>query len=137
MTLSLEICIDVPNLARGVRFYAEAFGFSKTGEPYPGVAFLEAEGGVAITLLEKPEGARASPNAEEARRYARHWTPVHLDFHVESLKPAIDRAVAAGATVERVYDGPGHPPLAVCADPFGHGFCLLAPVMEASPCPPA
>ncbi len=130
MTLALEICIDVPDLARAIRFYADAFGFSKAAEPHPGVVFLEAEGGAAITLLEKPEGGRASPASEDPRRYARHWTPVHLDFHVDALKPAMDRAVAAGATVERVFDGPGHPPLAVCADPFGHGFCLLAKTME-------
>lgn len=123
--ISLEICIDVPDLERGVRFFGEAFGFSKVSEPYPGVAVLEV-GETAITLLEKGEQSRPSPHTTDVRRYGRHWTPVHLDFHVDDLQAAIDRAVKAGATVEQVFDEPGHSAIAVCADPFGHGFCLLA-----------
>ncbi len=34
--VSVNISIDVPNLAEGVRFYSEAFGFSKLAEPVPG-----------------------------------------------------------------------------------------------------
>ena len=40
--LEIEICIDVPDLARGVRFYEDAFEFSKISEPYSGVAVLAA-----------------------------------------------------------------------------------------------
>ena len=40
--ISVAVSIDVPNLADGVRFYSEAFGFSKTFEPVPGVAVLRA-----------------------------------------------------------------------------------------------
>ncbi|HVY47736.1 MAG TPA: VOC family protein [Minicystis sp.] len=122
--MNLEICIDVPDLAEGVRFFGEAFGFSKVGEPYPGVAFLEAEG-AKITLLEKREGTNPAPGAPAPRRYARHWTPVHLDFHVDDLDAALERAVRAGAVNERVLRNPEHGSLAICADPFGHGFCLL------------
>ena len=50
--MRIEVCIDVPDLARGIRFYADAFGFSKLSEPYPGVAVLKA-GAATITLLEK------------------------------------------------------------------------------------
>ena len=39
--VSVNIGIDVPNLAEGVRFYAEAFGFSKVAEPVPGVAVMK------------------------------------------------------------------------------------------------
>ncbi len=122
--LDIEICLDVPDLARGIRFYAEAFGFSKVSEPYPGVAFLQA-GEAKITLLEKREGTKPFPNANEERRYDRHWTPVHLDFHVDDLKAALERATSAGATRERLFEDPEHGSLAICADPFGHGFCLL------------
>jgi predicted enzyme related to lactoylglutathione lyase len=120
--LSLEICIDVPDLERGVRFFGEAFGFSKVAEPYPGVALLKA-GEAAVTLLQKAEGSRSAPGSGDSRSYERHWTPVHIDFHVDDLPAAIARAVKAGATAERVFEDGS---IAFCSDPFGHGFCLLA-----------
>jgi predicted enzyme related to lactoylglutathione lyase len=122
--ISLEICIDVPDLARGVRFYAEAFGFSKVAEPYPGVAILAIEA-MKITLLEKRAQSKPSPNTSDLRHYDRHWTPVHLDFHVDDLNAALGRALRAGAIKEQFFDNPEHGSAAFCADPFGHGFCLL------------
>jgi predicted enzyme related to lactoylglutathione lyase len=122
--VSIEICIDVPDLARGVRFYADAFGFSEVSEPYPGVAILEADV-ATITLLEKPEGSEPSPNTRDVRHYDRHWTPVHLDFHVDDLPAALDKAMRAGAIKEQFFDNPEHGSIVFCADPFGNGFCLL------------
>jgi predicted enzyme related to lactoylglutathione lyase len=122
--VEIEICIDVPEMAQAVRFYGDAFGFSKISEPYPGVAILKA-GEAAITLLEKREGSKPSPHTEDIRRYRRHWTPVHLDFHVDDLKAALDRVVKAGAVKEQVYESAEHSSIAFCADPFGNGFCLL------------
>jgi predicted enzyme related to lactoylglutathione lyase len=121
---TLEICIDVPALDQGIHFYESAFGFTKVSEPYPGVAILEA-GTVSITLLEKHSQTNPSPHTTDLRHYARHWTPVHLDFHVDDLKEALDRVVKAGATQEQFFDRPDHGSIAFCADPFGHGFCLL------------
>ena len=122
--LEIEICVDVPDLARGIRFYADAFGFSMVSEPYPGVAVLIA-GEAKITLLEKRERTKSSPNTQDLRRYDRHWTPVHLDFHVDDLKAALDKAVRAGAIKEQLFEDPNHGSAAFCADPFGNGFCLL------------
>jgi predicted enzyme related to lactoylglutathione lyase len=119
--LEIEICIDVPDLARGIGFYADAFGFSVTSTPYPGVAVLAVDE-VKITLLEKREFSKPSPNTTDLRRYERHWTPVHLDFHVADLKAALERARNAGATQEQLFEDGS---LAFCADPFGNGFCLL------------
>lgn len=122
--ITIEICIDVPDMARGIRFYADAFGFSKISEPYPGVSVLKA-GTATITMLEKSEGSKPSPNTKDVRRYDRHWTPVHLDFHVDDLTAALDKAVSAGATKEEFFENPEHGSIAFCADPFGNGFCLL------------
>jgi len=122
--IEIEICVDVPDLARGVLFYAGAFGFSIVSEPYPGVAVL-AIGAARITLLEKLKGTKPSPHTQDVRRYDRHWTPVHLDFHVDDLKAALDKAVRAGATSEQVFEDPDQGSAAFCADPFGNGFCLL------------
>ena len=121
---SVAISIDVPNLAEGIRFYGAAFGFSKVAEPVPGVAVLDA-GNAQICLLEKPSGSTPSIQTRDARRYERHWTPVHLDIHVDDLKAALKKAVAAGATQEQVFENPEHGSAAFCGDPFGHGFCLI------------
>lgn len=116
---TVSTSIDVPSLAEGIRFYGDAFGFEKTAEPYPGVVMLRLEG-FELCLLEKPAGSSPAPGTTDTRRYTRHWTPVHLDFHVTDLKAALDRAIRAGAKQEQAYDG-----AVFCSDPFGHGFCLL------------
>ena len=121
---SVSISIDVPDLTQGVQFYTRAFGFSKSSQPVPGVIVLRA-GDMNICLLEKPAGSRASSGSHETRHYERHWTPVHLDIHVDDLEVALAQAVAAGATREQLFANPEHGSVAFCSDPFGHGFCLI------------
>ena len=121
---SVSVGVDVPDLTEAVRFYASAFGFSKSSQPVPGVVVLRA-GNVDLCLLEKRAGSRASSCTEETRHYERHWTPVHLDVHVEDLQGALARAIEAGATPEQVFEKPEHGSVAFCSDPFGHGFCLI------------
>ena len=123
-TVSVSISVDVPNLADAVRFYTSAFGFTKSAAPIPGVAILNA-GNTKLSLLEKRTGTRASIHTEETRRYERHWTPVHLDIHVDDLEAALARALDAGAKKEQVFENPKHGSAAFCSDPFGHGFCLI------------
>ena len=60
-----------------------------------------------------------------ARHYSRHWTPVHLDFVVPDIHAACARAQAAGATPEGPLRSHAWGHIAVFADPFGHGFCLI------------
>lgn len=122
--VTVSVSIDVPSLEKGVAFYAAAFGFAKIAEPYPGVTLLRASD-TTICLLQKSAGSKPSPHAAQTRTYERHWTPVHLDFHVENFAEALDKAVAAGAVVEQRFDNPKHGSAAFCSDPFGHGFCLI------------
>ena len=122
--VSASVSIDVPDLERGVEFYSSAFGLKKAAEPYPGVVVLRASG-FSLCLLKKDADSSPAPATKDKRRYERHWTPVHLDFHVDDLKQAMARAVAAGAQVEQVFENPEHGSAAFCSDPFGHGFCLL------------
>ncbi len=124
MTATASISIDVPNLAQGVAFYCSAFGFTKKREPVPGVAVLHGLN-LDLCLLEKPAGSRPSPDTTDRRRYDRHWTPVHLDFHVDDLRLALQRVEALGAKREQVFENPEHGSAAFCTDPFGNGFCLL------------
>jgi predicted enzyme related to lactoylglutathione lyase len=124
MTTTVSISIDVPNLEQGVAFYCAAFGFSKKFEPVPGVAVMQGLN-IELCLLEKPAGSKPSPKTNDKRKFERHWTPVHLDFHVEDLHASLKRVEALGAKREQVFDNPEHGSAAFCSDPFGHGFCLL------------
>ncbi len=54
--ISIRISIDVPNLAEGVRFYSEAFGFSKAAEPVPDVVVMKL-GATTVCLLQKVAGS--------------------------------------------------------------------------------
>lgn len=122
--LSLRICIDVNDLDTGIRFYERALGLAVTRRL--GSQWAELAGGSSpIDLLAKAPGSRPCPEHPAARNYARHWTPIHLDFAVSDIGSAVQRARAAGAMLEG--DIKQHPwgKLANMADPFGHGFCLM------------
>jgi predicted enzyme related to lactoylglutathione lyase len=75
-------------------------------------------------LLLQKTGTTAT-TAGNARTYERHWTPVHLDFVVEDIDAAVERALAAGARLEKPAAIHSYGKLAVLADPFGHGFCFI------------
>ena len=121
----LRVCIDVVDLDDGLAFYTRALGLTpgrRSGDEW--VELLGAPS--AIDLLAKPPGTAAFPTGTRAlRAYERHWTPVHLDFVVEDLEVAVLRAVAAGAKLERDIEVKPWGRIAILADPFGHGFCLL------------
>lgn len=121
------VSIDVPRLDDGLRFYRDALGLSEIARPMATYVVL-ACGDAQIGLIEKAAGSRPAPGSDDVRRYERHWTPVHIDFHVDDYDAFLAKAVAAGATCEQKYDGgQGRPPVAFCSDPFGNGFCVLGP----------
>lgn len=124
MTAALLVNIDVDDLERGLRFYTQAFALTpgrRFGDA--GVELLGA--GAPIYLLVKPAGSRACTTSEQTRDYARHWSPVHLDFVVDDVDAAVTRAVAAGATLESPPVSHAWGRIATLADPFGHGLCIL------------
>jgi len=122
--MKLSISLDVPALAEGIAFYGAVFGFREVARPFNGLALISA-GDQSILLTERAEGSRPFPDAAVGRSYARHWTPVHIDFHVSDVAGHRDRAVKAGARLEAWHEPQGRPPVAFMSDPFGHGFCLL------------
>ena len=77
-----------------------------------------------IYLIEQPAGSTATKSGKQ-RDYSRHWTPVHLDFIVPEIESAVTRARDAGATLERDIRTHKWGRIAVLADPFGNGFCLI------------
>ena len=124
MTLSLLINIDVDDLARAEAFYCGALGL-KPARRF-GDDGVELEGANApIYLLRKPAGSRAGDAIGALRDYRRHWTPVHIDVVVEDLDAALKRAEAAGGVREGDVRKATWGRLALLADPFGHGFCLI------------
>lgn len=123
MSASLLVNIDVDDLDKATAFYCAAFDL-RVGRRFDGWTELVGSG-APIYLLPKPAGSPASPATEQKRDYRRHWTPVHLDFVVPDIAAAVARAKRAGATVEQQPAAHPYGRLALLADPFGHGFCLL------------
>jgi predicted enzyme related to lactoylglutathione lyase len=114
----------VSGLAAATRFYGEAFGLI-VGRRF-GDAGVELIGaGAPIYLLAKAAGSAPAATVAQRRDYARHWTPVHLDFVVPEIEPAVERARAAGAALEGEIATHQWGRIAMMADPFGHGFCVL------------
>jgi predicted enzyme related to lactoylglutathione lyase len=119
---SLLVNIDVDDLDRAVAFYTAALGLS-VGRRFGRDAVELIGSSAPIYLLGKPAGSIGAGSDE--RRYSRHWTPVHLDFVVDDVTTAVARATAAGATLEAPVRSSSWGYLALMADPFGHGFCLV------------
>jgi predicted enzyme related to lactoylglutathione lyase len=124
VTGRLLLNIDVPDIEAGISFYTEALGL-EVGRRFDD-DFVELLGTDApIYLLSKKAGTSIGPAGGDVRRYDRHWTPVHPDFAVPDLEAAIARATAAGAVREGGICEAPYGRLAMLADPFGHGFCLI------------
>lgn len=124
MELPVLANIDVDDLERATEFYCSAFMLT-VGRRF-GRAAVELRGASsAIYLLEKAAGTRFAPGTDQWRDFTRHWTPVHLDFVVDEIGPAVARAESAGARLENEVRTYKWGRIAVMSDPFGHGFCLI------------
>jgi predicted enzyme related to lactoylglutathione lyase len=122
--MNLLVNIDVNDLDEAVRFYCSTFGLT-VGRRF-GDAGRELLGAAApIYLLAKPDATPIAEGVDARRTYQRHWTPVHLDFVVDDIESVAERAMAAGARLEAPVSARRWGKLALLADPFGHGFCLV------------
>jgi predicted enzyme related to lactoylglutathione lyase len=119
----LLINIDVEDLEAAIAFYTQAFELH-VSRHFGDWAEL---GGAAAPLYLLPKKSRTPPfeGAAGGRDYARHWTPLHLDWVVPDLAAAMRRVEAAGARREGEVSEHRYGLLALYTDPFGHGFCLL------------
>ena len=118
------INVDVDDLDKATHFYQTAFGLT-VGRRFGGDGVELLGSSVPIYLLVKVGGTAVSVSSPLRRSYDRHWTPVHLDFVVDEIEPAVRRAVDAGAKVESPISGHKWGRLALMVDPFGHGFCFV------------
>lgn len=124
MTVELLVNVDVDDLERATSFYATTFGLT-AGRSF-GADGIELRGASSrLYLLVKPSGSPAVGSTQQPRDYRRHWTPVHLDFVVPDIERTLERALGAGATLEAAPTTHAWGQIALLADPFGHGFCLI------------
>jgi predicted enzyme related to lactoylglutathione lyase len=124
MAIDLLVNIDVDDLENAVAFYRDGLGLVP-GRRLVGNIQEMLGGSSPIFLIEKSNGSAASSTLSQQRDYRRHWTPVHLDFVVEEIADAINRAQRAGAILEGTLQSFDWGKMANFADPFGHGFCLI------------
>ena len=116
--------IEVTDAEPGIAFYCEGFGLRLQRRLSP--TWIELAGAnLAIFLLanRSPVGDLGSTTA--TRNYARHWTPVHLDFIVEDLDVTIALLTALGGTLDRPVKQREYGRIANMADPFGNGFDVI------------
>src|SRR5215510_7018982 len=97
--MELLVNVDVADLEAAVAFYSAALGLRVARRLGPDVAEL-AGAPVPLYLIRQPAERAPIAGGRGARDYRRHWTPVHLDFVVPALEPAMERAAAAGAARE-------------------------------------
>jgi catechol 2,3-dioxygenase-like lactoylglutathione lyase family enzyme len=87
--MDVVINLDVDDLEKAVRFYADAFGLRPARRSG---AFVERLGNsVPICLLAKAAATPAADTTSQPRNYERHWTPVHLDFVIVEIAPAVEK----------------------------------------------
>ena len=123
--MEIRICIDVDDLERGIAFYTRGLGL-RTGRRL-GNDWVELLGaGSTIDLLANlADTAPLGESHPQRRNYARHWTPVHLDFVVAEIEAVVQKLVSQGAILERPIQERRWGRMANLADPFGHGLDLL------------
>lgn len=123
--MRILVNIDVDDIERAVDFYHRALGLRPGRRLFNGTVAEMTGASSTIYLIAGPPGSAPIPGKPAVRRYERHWTPVHLDFEVDDVPAAVERAVAAGGVLERDVQTLEWGELAALSDPFGHGFCVL------------
>lgn len=113
--MKCEICIDVEDVDRAAQFYGQGIGLTVVKQELDWAQLKVGEQTIWLMKI------GAGPEGEISRNYRRHWTPVHLDFHVDNIDEVVERAVAAGGKLER-RPKPG---LANLSDPSGNGVDLV------------
>lgn len=123
--MQLLVNIDVDDLARGIGFYQRGLGLRLARKLFDGTVAEMAGGATPIYLLAGAPGTSPGARADGRRNYRRRSMPVQLDFVVEDLEAAIERALEAGAELEDWPQDFVWGRQAMLSDPFGHGICFI------------
>lgn len=122
----------VSDSAAAIRFYGEAFGAAekfRLTEPSGRIGHAELDfGGTTIMLSDEfPEAGIRSAQSLGA-------TPVTIHLHVDDADAMIERALAAGATLERVPSDAFYGERSgVVRCPFGHRWLIGHAIEDVSP----
>jgi predicted enzyme related to lactoylglutathione lyase len=120
------INIDVDDIAKAETFYTQALDLN-IGRRFD-QDFVELLGDSCVFyLLQKAEGTKIYPSAKQGRSYARHWTPVHIDFvvdDIEATRKKLEREGAIFSEGSKIRTAP-YGRIFECSDPFGHGLCVI------------
>ena len=127
--MKIVVNIDVPEIGPAIEFYSAALGLKHNRTLDDDVAELTGASSI-IYLLQNLPGSKSAGTLSDARRYSRHWTPVHIDFVVDDIAEAAKRALDAGARQESECIEWKGSKCITFSDPFGHGFCLIEFVGE-------
>lgn len=124
--------LHVANAAEAIRFYEQAFGAKekyRLTAPGGRVGHAELEfGGTTIMLADEfPEFGVRGPGALGA-------TSVTIHLHVDNADAVLERAVAAGATIERAAKNEFYGERSgTLLDPFGHRWNIGHRIEDVSP----
>jgi predicted enzyme related to lactoylglutathione lyase len=123
--MKLDICVDVDDVDRAVEFYGRGLGLEiQKHEKEWAKAMLGEQVFWIMKVASGPSGAIS-------RDYKRHWTPIHLDFHVDEIDAVVKRALAAGGKLDReIQRNPDGGGIANLSDPAGNGIDLVQPAKK-------
>lgn len=124
MPIVVHAYIEVTEAERGIAFYCDGVGLKLKRRFGPTWIELEGANCPVFLLANRPPVADLGSTTAE-RNYARHWTPVHLDFIVDDLDATVTRLLALGGTLDRAVKTREYGRIANMADPFGNGFDLI------------
>ncbi|MFI8206820.1 VOC family protein [Streptomyces sp. NPDC085937] len=110
--------LDAPNAQELARFYTDLLGWPVRKDEPDWVEIAPSDGGAGLSFQTEPLFTR--PQWPATRSGQQMMT--HLDIEVDELPPAVERAVALGATVA---DFQPQDDVRVLYDPVGHPFCLF------------
>jgi hypothetical protein len=79
------------------------FGFREKARPFPTMAILDANN-LTVCMHDRAAGTKSAPGGSDLRRYERHWTPVHVDVHVEDPDAVPEKMRAEGGLVETEFE---------------------------------
>jgi predicted enzyme related to lactoylglutathione lyase len=119
----------VTDARRALDWYADAMGARRVGDPLVmpdgriGHSELQIGGGVMYLADESPESNVAAPAPGEAVR-------ISLTLTVPDVDRLVERAVRAGAALERAVADYSYGRNAVVRDPFGHRWIVSARAPE-------
>jgi predicted enzyme related to lactoylglutathione lyase len=122
--LEVHAYIEVADLERGIAFYCDGLGLSLKRRLSPSWVELDGANLPIFLLGNRPPTAELG-GTQIPRSFARHWTPVHLDFIVPDLDAAVARLTGLGASLDRGIQQRDYGRMANLADPFGNGFDLI------------